>query len=185
MKMYSKVLVMSLVIVLSLSLYADYRPASTEQVAQATMSACGLAKNIQKLESVDIYVLGNEEIARELKKYEGCMVGDVVIKSIKSGNKLPRVKPSILVCGSDEYVYMVKYYCRNNNILSIGASPELCQEGLSLSLYRDNNDNDAASLSNVRFLLNSEASYQEKVNWNRSISSISDKVSAYASFTWK
>lgn len=185
MKSYSKILVAAIVCLLSVSLFGNFRPATTEQVAQATMSACGLAKSIQELESADIYVLGNEKIAQALKKYEGCRVGDVIIKSIKSGNSLPKVKPNVLVCGNKEYIYMTKYYCRNNNILSIGAYPELCYQGLTLSLYRQNDDKDGESLSKVRLLLNSKSAKMERVSWNRSISSVSYKVKNHASFTYK
>ena len=175
MKLHRKILVLSIVVLFSVASFASYRPVTTEQVAQVTMSACGLANNIQALESADIYVLGNEKIAKELKKYEGCVVGDVVIRSIKSGNTIPKVKPTVVVCGSKDYVYMAKYYCRKHNILSIGASPELCKEGLSLSMYRSGDDKDGKSLTKVRLLLNLEASLNESVHWKKSISTVSEK----------
>lgn len=184
MKLVKTLVTVLLAVVFSVSLFAGYRAATPEQVARASMSACVLAENIQNLESADIYVLGNPEIATALKKYEGQKVGSVVVRSIRSGNSLPKVKPNVLICGNNSWVEEVKKYCRRNNILSIGASSSSCKEGLSLSLVQESNQNNQSSLSQVKLLINQEASLYESTQWNEAISAVSRKISSHDGYVY-
>jgi len=178
MKLVKTLVTVLLAVVFSVSLFAGYRAATPEQVARASMSACALARNIQELESADIYVMGNPEIAIALKKYEGQKVGSVVVRSIKSGDSLPKFKPNVLICGNNSYVEEVKKYCRRNNILSIGASSNSCKKGLSMSLVQESNQSDQNSLSPVKLLINQEASLYESIQWYKAISAVSFKVNS-------
>jgi len=178
MKVSKKIMTVLVVVVLSVSLFAGLKPATPEQVAKVTMSACALAKNIQTLESVDIYVLGDKKVAKEMEKYEGWKVGDLTIKSVKSGNTLPGFRPQILVCGKNADVEEVKNYCRKNHVLSIGAAPNSCEKGLSLSMYQKFDRGNSNSLSPVKLMLNLEASLYEEVYWDKSISLVADNLSS-------
>ena len=184
MKLVKTLVTVLLAVVFSGSLFAGYRSATPEQVARASMSACVLAENIQELESADIYVLGNPEIANALKKYEGQKVGSVVVRSIRSGRSLPEVKPNVLICGNNSGVEDVKKYCRQNNILSIGAYSNSCKEGLSLSLVQESKQSDQSSLSQVKLLINQEASLYESTQWNEAISAVSRNISSHDGYVY-
>lgn len=175
MKLQRQIFSVFLAILLCGVLFAGYTPASPVQVARVTLSACALARNIQLQENADIYVLGDDAVAKELKKLEGWQVGNLVISSVRSGDTLPATKPTVIVCGDIKDVELVRSYCQDNNVLSIGTSPESWEKGLSLSLYQKNSDSQT-SLSGIKLLLNLDASTEENVYWEPSVSMLSDNL---------
>ncbi|HMA63269.1 MAG TPA: hypothetical protein VKP78_11515 [bacterium] len=176
MKTLKRLMIFAFILIFSTSIFADYKAATPEQVAKLTICACALSRNIQEMDGIDIYVMGNRKIANALQKYNGQQIGKVEIKSIKFGNTLPRTKPTVLVCGYNSHTSSVRDYCRKNNVLSIGARPIACNRGLSLSMCREVNDENDQSLSQVKVILNLEASFYEEIFWNKNIAYVSERI---------
>ena len=158
------------------NLLAESRPASPDQVAMITISISAHSRNIQELKYIDIYVIGNTDIANALKKYEDQRIGKARIRSVKFGDQLPAEKPAIIVCGDDAYASMVKNYTRKNSVLSIGASPKSAESGLSLSIAQDFYNEDEESLSKVVIFLNLTASFHEQIYWDKNIATVTQQL---------
>jgi hypothetical protein len=176
MKTQYQISIILIVLIWTTCLFADSKPATAEQVAMLTVSACAHCQNIQELDSLDIYVMGNRKIANALKKYQGQRTGSVYIRSIEFGHKLPTHKPTVLVCGDNSFCKSIRNYCRKNNVLSIAAYPVSCKNGLSVSLCQDFNNRDGESLSAVKVLLNLEAAFFEGIYWDKNIASVSQII---------
>ncbi len=173
MKPLNQILIIFVHLVLPFTVFAGSKPASPEQVAKLTITACALSKNIQELDHINIYVMDNQKIAQALKKYENQQSGKVKINSIISGKNLPEKRPTVLVCGNNEDCECIKNYCRKNKVLSIAARPKSCRDGLSISLCQELSNLNKESLSQVKILLNLEASLYEEIYWDRNITYVS------------
>ena len=176
MKTLSRITFILIILVFSNNLLAEPRPASPEQVAMVTMSVAAHSRNIQALDHIDIYVIGNNNIAEALKKYKDQRVGKPRIRKVTFGDKLPTERPAIIICGNDDYADMVKNYTRTNRVMSVGTTHNSGVKGLSLSISQDSDD-DEGSISKVVIFLNLTASFYEEVYWDKNISTVAKSFS--------
>lgn len=140
---------------------------SSEKVAMSAMAAISMNKSIQLSGKLDVYVLGNDNVAQALKKFQGQYVGGIILNSINSGEVLPKVKPSVIILCNDEKCENVIQYCRRNSVLSITNQPGLCCKGISLEIIKcqDSDCNDKYSLNDINLIINDVASHLENMQW--------------------
>ncbi len=169
MKNTKKIAVVIISIILCVQAFGQLYKVNAKQVAGAAMTVCALEENIQNSSKLDVYVFGNKQISRELKKYKNQLIGNVTLNSIKYGNELPKNKPTVIILDDVEKYTEVKEYCRKNNVISISCCPELTEQGLSVGIGSDvkKQDSNFLSLSSVKLLVNLEASRLEGSKWNQ------------------
>ena len=134
MKKLNLLIVLILTLVLSAQVYAGERKITNERFALGAMSLCALNETLEGKDALDVYVLGNTDVAEELKIFLDQRVGFIKLSSVKQGRNLPTEKPDvILVCDQSKCKEAIEY-CRDNKVFSISNESELCKQGLSSAI---------------------------------------------------
>ena len=118
---------------------------------------------------ITIYVLGDNDIAAELKKAVGQAIGKSTLKQVESGAELPGEKPSCLFVGDPVMFSSATKYTREQKILSITAHPDLVSKGLSLGIGLGDD-------GKPKILLNLSSSAAEELDWNPAIMKIAQTI---------
>lgn len=116
-----------------------------------------------------IYVMGEPDVATELKAAIGSEIGTGKLKEVKSGDGLPSEKPSILFVGEKANVGEAIGYTRGNKVLSVSGNPALITEGVSLGFGLGDD-------GKPKIFLNITASKEEGLDWNPAIMKIATIV---------
>lgn len=144
---------------------AQFRNAPANQVGQVLVTACVFEKGISAAERVDLYVLGDDQIADVLSKYVGQYLGSTQLENIRKGSELPATTPHILFLANPRYLNETVSYCQENQVLSITNLPRLVKKGISLGIGIDAN-------GKLGLVMNPKATRAEGKNWNPAIMKI-------------
>lgn len=134
MKKLNFLTVVVLVLVLSAQVFASDYYMTNKRFALGAMSLCALNETVQNKESLNVFVLGNENVAEELKIFFNQNIGSVKLETLTFGDELPEITPDVILVCDDIKVDEAKEYCRNNSVFSISNTTFSCQEGLSTAL---------------------------------------------------
>ncbi len=178
MKNQKLILTGMLVLVFALQAFGEILSTDSEKVAMTSISTIAMNVTIQQSNHLDIYVLGDEKIAKNLKKFKGQQIGDVSLRSIKYGTELPKKKPSVLILADKTKCEEVINYCRANKVLSITNIPDLCTKGISLGIGCSSKPifENKYSLRTVVIYLNESASLAEGMVWHENIKDVTTEV---------
>ncbi len=128
-----------------------------------------MEKNLASVGDIIVYVLGNEEVAAELKKGIGKSIGGSTLKNVLSGTDLPAEKPSCMFVGNPDKVNDAIAYTRAKKILSVTNDPGLVTKGVTLGLGIGGD-------GKPKILLNISSSSEEGLDWNPAIMKIAQVV---------
>ena len=116
-----------------------------------------------------IYVIGDQDVANELKKGIGKSIGKGTLKDVIVGDDIPTAKPSILFIGDASKVNGALEYTRANKILSVTGITDLVSKGVTLGIgIGDDNK--------PKILLNLSASVEEDLDWNPAIMKVAKTI---------
>jgi len=150
------------VILLISSAMAEFKKAPASQVSQAITQACLFEKSISAQSDISIYVMGNQDIVKALKAYQGQNLGNVKLAKLEGGSGVPANKPTILILGNPDLVGQASSYCQENGVLSMTNLPKVLKKGISFGIGV--NGSGAPAL-----LLNPKQTAKEGKNWNPAI----------------
>ena len=145
----------------------------------SSVAAIAMNQTIQETNDINVYVLGDKEVAKSFTKFLGQNVGNSQLMSVSNGDELPVEKPSVLIFTDASRTQEVVNYCRENNVLSISNNPELCEKGVTLGVGRIVTPmfEKKHSLASVQMYLNETASDAEGQVWDSSIHAVTKPVS--------
>ncbi len=140
-------------------------PITNERFALGAMSLCALNETLQQQESLDVYVLGNIDVAEELKIFLTQNVGFLKLNSIRYGDDLPKIKPDVLLVCNSSYCDVARKYCRDNKVFSISNNADACRQGLSTSIVSKVSTSleHRYSMTSVYAMINKSALFAEGV----------------------
>ncbi|HDQ44321.1 MAG TPA: DUF4154 domain-containing protein [bacterium] len=126
-------------------------------------------RNLSDGRDIQIYVMAAPEVAAELKKGIGSLIGKSTLRGVESGAGLPSTKPSILYVESASEVDRVLGYTRSQKILSATGNPDLVEKGITLGFGVGDD-------GKPKIVLNTVGSVQEGLDWNPAILRIARTV---------
>lgn len=139
-------------------------------VAALILKVAAYERNISdKSEGVTIYVMGAADVADELRKGIGKLVGNSTLNAIDEGDGLPSAKPSILYVGDQSNVAEALAYTRSNKILSVTGKSRLVAEGVTLGIGVNEN-------GKPEIIINLSSSVEEGLDWNASIMKVAKTI---------
>lgn len=153
----------------SMQLFAQVKDAPASVAAAMLLKVAVFEKNVSSTGEINIFVLGADEVADELKKGVGKPVGKSTLKSVDTGSDLPSSKPTILFCGDAAKLDDVLGYCKSNKVLSVTGAPENVSKGIALG-FGVGEDN------KPKILLNLTASSECGLDWNPAILKVAQTV---------
>ncbi|MFP4547555.1 MAG: hypothetical protein ACLFQM_05440 [Fidelibacterota bacterium] len=178
MKKLNVLFVIILALVFSGQVFAGNPQITNERFALGAMSLCALNETLQGQGALDVYVLGNIDIAEELKIFLDQRVGFIKLNSIIAGDKLPSEKPDVLmVCDPSKCKEAIRY-CRDNNVFSVTNVSELCRQGLATAIVTQKTEpgENKYSMTSVFAKINKEALYAEGMVFNPQVMDIAKPV---------
>ena len=134
MKKLNLVAVFLLVLTLSVQVFASDYHLTNKRFVLSAISLCAMNETIQNKSDLDVYVLGDIDVGNELRIFFNQRVGNITLKSIRSGDELPDFVPDVLLLCNDSKLEEAKEFCRDNSVLSISNKGEMCQCGVSLAI---------------------------------------------------
>ena len=118
---------------------------------------------------VKIFVVGNDAVAKELKKGIGNALGGGKLVAVDSGDEIPTGKYSVDFCGTSDNLAGVKKYTKQNKALSITNIPSLVSKGITLGIgIGDDNK--------PKILLNLSSSSEEGIEWSPAIMKVAETI---------
>ena len=178
MKKLNVLFAMTLILVLSTQVFAISPKITNERFALGAMSLCALNETLQGKESLDVFVLGNVDVAEELKIFLDQRVGFIKLNSITAGDELPSENPDVLLVCDEAKCKQAIRYCRDNKVFSVTNVSELCQKGLSSAIVTRKtapNEN-KYSMTAVFAKINKEALFAEGMVFNPQVMDIAKPV---------
>lgn len=163
-------------VVIALIMFAAAQTPAQSRQLPADVTA-GLVLKLSNMESnlagkggdLTFYILGDDELAQELKKGVGKEIGKGTLSEVVSSNELPTEQPACLWVGDGSLTEDAIAYTRAHKIPSLGGHEDLAEQGVSLALAVG--DDGKPSI-----LINSEASTAEGLDWNKAILKIAKIV---------
>jgi hypothetical protein len=165
MKNLLSIIILVLVVCVSVNYAQKESPANI--AAALTLKLAGFDSKLSG--DVKIFVVGNENVAKELKKGVGNAIGGGNLSAVDFGDDIPGSKYSIIFCGITAKLTDVKKYSRQNKALSVTNIPELVSKGITLGIgIGDDNK--------PKILLNLSSSIDEGVEWNPAIMKVAETI---------
>jgi len=115
-----------------------------------------------------IYVVGNNDIAYNMKKYEVQTIGGAKITKIESGNDVPKGKVTVIYVDSDKNFDNILKYCNSNKILCITGNVALVAKGAAVCIGTEG--------GKPKITINASASTLCGLNWQPAIFKIATKI---------
>ncbi len=178
MKKLNLLTVLTLTLILSVQVFAADSNITNERFVLGAMSLCALNETLQTKEAIDVYVLGDMDVAEELRIFLDQRVGFIKLNSIKAGDELPTEKPDVLVvCDNLKCTEAVKY-CRDNKVFSVTNNSKLCNQGVSSAIVTKvaNQKEDKYSMTSVYAKINKKALYAEGMVFHPQVMDIAKPV---------
>lgn len=178
MKKLNLFIVLTLTLLLSAQVFADDNGITNERFALGAMSLCALNETLQTKDAINVYVMGNPDVAEELRIFLDQRVGFIKLNSIKAGEELPQEKPDVLLLCSDNDCEKVVQYCRDNKVFSVSNSSSLCQRGISTAIVSKISQTKEYkySMTSVFAKINKAALFAEGVVFNPQIMNVAKPV---------
>ena len=107
----------------------------------------------------NIYVLGADDVAAELKGFVGKAVGKSTLNKVESGAALPSDKFEVVYVGQD--IANAIAYTQSNKVLSVTGKDGFVNDGVTLGIGIEG--------KKPKILLNLSSSKAEEINWNPAI----------------
>jgi acylphosphatase len=143
------------------------KPAPANVAAALTVKIAGFNKNLSG--DITIYVVGNDDIASELKKAVGKPLGGGTLKSVTTGSGAPSSKPSIIFISNAGAVGAITKYSRANKVLTVTNDPGIVSDGATLGVVVGDD-------GKPKILLNLTSSVEEGVDWNPAIMKVAQTI---------
>lgn len=145
------------------------KEAPPQIIAALIIKLAALEKNLGGGGQISIFVLGDKQVAGELKKIVGTKIGKATLKDVVLADELPTDKPSILYVGNASKLESAIKYTRSNKILSIAGNSDLNSKGVTMGIGVGNDDKPTV-------ILNLSASKEEGLKWNPAIMKIAKTI---------
>lgn len=172
------VTLMVLVMLFSLQSFAKDSKITNERFVLGAMSLCALNETLQGKETLDVFVLGDADVAEELKIFLDQRVGFIRLNSIKQGVELPKVKPDVLLVCDENQCKTAIDYCRENKVFSITNVSQLCLKGLSSAIVAKSPGRlqNKYSMTSVYAKINKEALFAEGMVFHPQVMDVAKPV---------
>lgn len=118
---------------------------------------------------ITVYVVGDQNIAQEMKKGVGKSIGAATLINVEVGDELPKSKPNIIFVCSVAKSQACIDYARKNKIMSVTGIPDLANKGVSLGIGVGDD-------GKPKILLNLSASAEEGIDWNPAIMKVAQTI---------
>jgi len=167
-----------LVMLLSVQTFARDSRITNERFVLGAMSLCALNETLQGKESLDVFVLGDDDVAEELKIFLDQRVGFIKLNSITQGDKLPETKPDVLLVCDENMCKTAIDYCRDNKVFSVTNVSQLCQKGLSSAIVAKSPGRlqNKYSMTSVYAKINKEALFAEGMVFHPQVMDVAKPV---------
>ena len=127
-------------------------------------------KNLMSTDTeMKIHIIGDQDLADEMKKSIGTKIGNRNLSSITNSNSLPSDEIDVLIISNDKKIDEAIAYTRKNKIPSITNNPELVEKGISLGVGMNETGGQV-------ILVNLSATVEENLDWKPVILKIAKTV---------
>ena len=113
-----------------------------------------------------IHVIGNPDVAKELKGMVGKTAGKATLNAVTEGDGPPGGEAQVIYIGKD--VKELTSYTQANKVLSITGTPDFVTKGVTLGVGIEN--------KKPRIFLNLSSSKSEEINWNPAILKVAKTI---------
>jgi len=161
-KMKKTLTTIVIILILTTSIFAQYKPADPSQVSQMLSMACVFEKNIAALTECNVYIYDNADIEAAISSFKGQKLGNATLKSLTAGNTIPSTKPDIILIGNKNNYAEILAYCNENDVLSLTNIPSLVKKGVTLGMGIDGS-------GIAKLLINPEGVAKQGKNFNPAI----------------
>lgn len=178
MKNLNVLTILLLTLLLSVQVFAADSNITNERFALGAMSLCALNETLQTKDAINVYVLGDMDVAEELRIFLDQRVGFIKLNSIKFGNQLPTEKPDVLMVCSETDCDEAIQYCRDNKVFSVTNCSSLCKKGVSSAIVtkESNAREHKYSMTSVFAKINKKALFAEGMVFHPQVMDIAKPV---------
>jgi hypothetical protein len=148
---------------------AQIQNAPPPLAATLVVKLAAFEKTISGGGDVSVYVLGDANVAAEMRKGVGASIGQSRLARVTAGADLPSERPSILFIGSPDRAVEAVVYSRAQDVMSITARPDLMAKGITLGVGVGND-------GKPKVLINLFSGVEENLTWNPAIFKLAKTV---------